>query len=108
MIKITFYSKNDNFIGYAVSGHAMYSEYGEDIVCASISVLSINTANSIEKYTQDKFEHVDCEDKAYMSFVMTSSVSSETLLLLKSMYLGVKSIEEEYGNEYIHLEIEEV
>lgn len=108
MIKITFYSKNNNYIGYAVSGHAMYGEYGQDIVCAAISVLAINTANSIEKFTQDEFEHVDYEEKAYMSLVMTDTVSQDSLLLLKSMYLGVKSIEEEYGNEYIHLEIEEV
>lgn len=108
MINITFYSKNNHYIGYAVSGHAMYGEYGQDIVCAAISVLAINTANSIETFTQDEFEHVDYEDKAYMSLVMTQTVSRDTILLLNAMYLGVKSIEEEYGNEYIHLEIEEV
>jgi len=108
MIKITFYSKNDNFIGYALSGHAMYGEYGEDIVCAAVSALAINTSNSIEKFTNDEFENIEYEDKAYLSLVMTATISSESLLLLKSMHLGIKQIEKEYGDDYIQLEIEEV
>lgn len=108
MIKITFYTKKDQYFGFAVSGHALYGEYGEDIVCSAVSVLAINTVNSIEKLTADEFENVNHEDKAYISLVMTDVISPETRILLESFYLGVTGVEEAYGNEYIQVEIEEV
>ena len=36
-----------------VKGHAGYDEYGKDIVCAAVSVLTVNMANSVEKFTDD-------------------------------------------------------
>lgn len=108
MIKITFYTKKDQYVGFAVSGHAMYGEYGEDIVCAAVSALAINTVNSIEKFTADEFENVNYEDKAYISLIMTETISPESSILLKALHLGVTGVEEAYNNEYIQVEIEEV
>ena len=52
MTKITIYrNENREVERFTCSGHAGYSEYGTDIVCASISVLVINTINSIEAFT---------------------------------------------------------
>ena len=52
MIQVTIYKNADNLItGYKLSGHADYSEYGSDIVCAAVSALVINTINSIENFT---------------------------------------------------------
>ena len=39
-----------------VKGHAGYDEYGKDIVCAAVSVLTVNMANSVEKFTDDSFK----------------------------------------------------
>ncbi|MFQ8841000.1 MAG: ribosomal-processing cysteine protease Prp [Clostridium fessum] len=38
-----------------VNGHAGYDEYGKTIVCAAVSVLTVNMANSVEKFTDDQF-----------------------------------------------------
>ena len=40
--------------GFKLEGHAGSGEYGKDIVCAAISILSINTVNSLEKFSINK------------------------------------------------------
>ncbi|MCI6715321.1 MAG: ribosomal-processing cysteine protease Prp, partial [Lachnospiraceae bacterium] len=42
MTKITFHTtKTGEYRGFTCEGHAGYADYGQDIVCASISVLVI-------------------------------------------------------------------
>ena len=36
-------TRNGDYIGFNCIGHSGYAEAGEDIVCAAISVLVINT-----------------------------------------------------------------
>ena len=48
MIKVTILKHTDQYKGFIISGHAGYAEEGYDIICSAVSVLSINTANSIE------------------------------------------------------------
>ena len=56
MTQITIYrNENREVERFTCTGHAGYSEYGTDIVCASISVLVINTINSIETFTSTDF-----------------------------------------------------
>ena len=54
MIHVTIY-ENDRkeCIGFQTKGHAEYDEMGQDIVCAAVSVLVINTMNAIELYTEE-------------------------------------------------------
>ncbi len=42
-------SKNGEYKGFTCKGHSGFAARGEDIVCASISVLVINTVNSMEE-----------------------------------------------------------
>ena len=53
MIKITVYSRQDQSTGFRSEGHAGYAEEGYDIICAAVSVLSVNLVNSIEEFTED-------------------------------------------------------
>ena len=54
MIRVTIY-KNEKHecVGFKALGHAGYSENGQDVVCAAVSVLTINTVNAIEIFTQN-------------------------------------------------------
>ena len=54
MIRVTIY-KNEKHqcVGFKAHGHAGFSEEGQDIVCAAVSVLTINTLNAIEKFADD-------------------------------------------------------
>ena len=54
MTKVTFYQNSENqCVGFTSEDHAGYAQEGEDIVCAGISALVINTVNSIEDFTED-------------------------------------------------------
>lgn len=56
MIKVSY---NEEFTNLKITGHANYAEYGEDIVCASVSSIvqtSINLAHEFNeniKYNDD-------------------------------------------------------
>ena len=56
MITITVKKRNGNYLEFVSKGHAGYAEEGQDIVCAAVSVLVINTVNSLETFTDDQFE----------------------------------------------------
>ena len=47
MITITVKKRNGNYLEFVSKGHAGYAEEGQDIVCAAVSVLVINTVNSL-------------------------------------------------------------
>ena len=60
MIHITIYKKPENqYKGFQVIGHADSVEEGADLVCCSVSVLTINLVNSLESFTEDDFETLE-------------------------------------------------
>ena len=110
MIDIVIFKRKklDYIVGFETKGHAGYAKRGEDIICAATSVLVINTINSIEKYTDDKFVMKDNERTGFINFKIKGKPCKETELLLKSMILGLTMIVKEYGDEYIRLIFKEV
>ena len=52
--------------GFDITGHAGFAKAGEDIVCAAVSMLAINTINTLEKLLKQKFELV--EDQKMVGF----------------------------------------
>ena len=103
MICVEFSGNSDNITGFEVSGHAGYDEYGRDIVCAAVSALATNTANSIEQFTEDDMA-VDVDEKTgLLRLTMTSTISDSSKLLLKSFKLGIESIEQAYGSEIVNI-----
>ena len=102
MIKISIYRNDESkVIGFRSVGHAGYADRGEDIVCAAVSVLIINTVNSIEHFTSDTFDYKENEKKGQIDFKIISNLSNESSLLLNSLVLGLQGIMENYGQEYI-------
>mgnify|MGYP001013633895 CR=1 FL=1 len=104
MIQVSIYKNVDRRItGFKLLGHAEYSEKGSDIVCSAVSALVINTINSIEKFTSDRFELKQDEDKGLIEFQVIEPVSENTSLLLKSLILGLQGIEDQYTRKYIKI-----
>jgi uncharacterized protein YsxB (DUF464 family) len=104
MINVSIYKNAENLItGFRLSGHADYSEYGSDIVCAAVSALVINTINSIENFTSDRFQLDQDEKKGFIEFHVISDLSNNSNLLLNSLALGLRGIEEEYAPRYIRI-----
>lgn len=86
--------------GIAVDGHAEYAEPGKDIVCAAVSALAQNLIKSIHDLTGDSIEyrmlpgHIDIHFK---------NLSEYGKLLVDSFFIGINSISESYGREYVQI-----
>ena len=74
--------------------------------CAAVSVLIINTVNSLEAFTDDKFEAK--EDDGYVSIRFTAPVTEKGKLLMDSLILGLTEIEHSYNNRYLTVKVKEV
>nr|WP_297706148.1 ribosomal-processing cysteine protease Prp [uncultured Butyrivibrio sp.] len=94
---------DDAYKSIECSGHAGFAEYGEDIVCSAISVLTINLVNSLEKFTDDKFSTSQNEKKGLIVLRFSENPSHDADLLLKSYELGVDSIFQSYGKKYLNI-----
>ena len=97
-------TSDDNYREIECNGHAGYAEYGEDIVCAAVSVLTINTVNSIEQLTK-LFES---ENDGIIRLSFKDIPSKEADLLLRSFELGVKGISDQYGKKFLNIKFRRV
>ena len=96
-------TSEDNFKKIECKGHAGFADEGEDIVCAAISVLTINLLNSIEKFTDDGIVITQDEKKGLITLEFKDTPSKEADLLMKSFELGVNSIFEQYGKKFLNI-----
>lgn len=109
MIHVTIYKNRDQeYEGFDSIGHAGYAKAGEDIVCAGVSALVLNAVNSIEAFTDDKYEVKTEEESGLISLRFQGKVSDAGRLLMKSLFLGLQGIQEFYGDEYISFFYKEV
>ena len=109
MICVTVVQTKDKQIrAFQVAGHAGYAESGQDIVCSAVSALTITTINSLEAFTSQSFEIDQDEEDGVITVNFLENLEHDAALLMNSLILGLKSIENEYNNEYIHVEFREV
>ena len=109
MTKITIFRNRDQvFTGFDCLGHAGYAEEGEDIVCAGISALVINTINSLGVYTKEKFSTDSDEETGMITLRFDAPAGHDADLFMKSLVLGLQGIQNTYGNDYIILTFKEV
>ena len=108
MTNIKLYArKGGDIFGLQVKGHAGFGVRGTDVVCASVSILVINTINSIQKLTSDKCNEKVNSRKATIDFEIDGEVSRESKVLLESLKLGLEAISKDYpGN--VKITVEEV
>ena len=102
MITVEIRKSNGEYAGFSSKGHAGYAEAGYDIICAAVSVLTINTINSIEKFTEDAFK-VEAKDGMVRWKFTELPRSNEAKLLMDSLVLGRENIQETYGKKYIKI-----
>ena len=110
MTQITFHKTSaGEYRGFTCDGHAGYAHYGEDIVCASISVLVINTINSLEQIAGEQMQVESDEDTGTIRCSFVNQPLKETSrVLMDSLVLGLTQIEKQYGKKHCKLTFEEV
>ncbi|MDO5695666.1 MAG: ribosomal-processing cysteine protease Prp [Eubacteriales bacterium] len=108
MVRVTLYvNAADELTAFRLYGHAGFDEAGSDIVCAAISVLTINTINAVDVLTDARWTRDEDGDAGYMEFHLKDTKNAAALLLLKAYRLGMEQIRDEYG-EYLEIMYEEV
>ena len=104
MTKVKLFKTNDTYTKIVVDGHSGYGTEGEDIVCAGISALVINFVNSVEEFTDDKYNLKT--DDGLIDFVFVNTPSSDSSLLFNSLILGLENLSNDYS-EFLSILIEE-
>ncbi len=103
-----FKDKEGNYEYFECSGHADdESCEGEDIICAAISILVTNTINSLEVLASADITYAYAEAGAYISCRFESPHDEKAALLVDSMILGLETIRDTYGEEYLVINLKE-
>lgn len=109
MTRITvFRNHKQQYVAFSCLGHSGYAESGEDIVCAGISALVINTINALEALTSEEFETEQDAGTGLITVSFLLPAEHDAKLLIDAMILGLQGIRNNYGNEYITLDFKEV
>jgi hypothetical protein len=101
MIRIKAVTCGNTYCEVTSRGHADFAEEGSDIVCAAVSVLMINTANAIEKFTDDHL--TEEEGDGFLSIKLRCPPSEKAALLMNTLVLGLHSVQETYGKQFLKL-----
>ena len=107
MIQISIIRHNNEYSQIKAFGHAEYDDYGKDIICSAVSVLVINAANSLEKFTKDLVLAQTYEDGT-TEILLKKHPSKEAVLLIDSLVLGLEGIRNQYGKKYLSVDYKEV
>ena len=92
-------SKDGKYKGFICAGHAGYADSGKDIVCAAISVLAINTINSLDQLTGAELQIESEEADGYLSCQFQHSLNESQKLLMDSFVLGIENVVDGYGSQ---------
>ena len=99
MTAIVIFKSNDSYKGFTCMGHAGFGRSGKDIVCASISILVINTLNAIEVLANEHMITESDEREGYIECQFPDEINDKTKLLMDSLVMGLKEIEQNYGKK---------
>lgn len=62
MIKVLISVKDNNIKKINIKGHAGYDDYGKDIVCSSVSSITITTVNAILMFDKNYISYNEKKD----------------------------------------------
>jgi len=111
MIYVQIIKDSKGFIKqFTIKGHANYGEYGEDIVCAAVSILGHTALRSLVdvcNLDEDEISYSVDEELGYLDvkiLIDLNDVRNESVqIIFKSFITGIKSLIDNYS-ENIALE----
>jgi uncharacterized protein YsxB (DUF464 family) len=110
MIRIAIDRASDGTIrSFTMKGHARFDDLGRDIVCAGASAVTFGTLNAMEELLGVIPETAADEKDGYVKAVLSERIPADkrhdVQLLLESMLVMLRSIEQSYGK---HIRIQDV
>ena len=92
MIKVEVVKEKDLYKKVFIIGHAMYADYGKDIVCSAVSSIVTTTINGCIALDKDSLSY-EVNDKGV---VISNIVEGNTQTLINNMVSLLKELEEKY------------
>ena len=101
MIKIKLLKKGDDFEKIIIKGHAMFDDFGKDIVCAAVSstvITSVNACLSIDEnslsYDDGKGLEIEVKKNDVITYKIVNNMVSNLIELEKAYPKNVQIKEE--------------
>jgi hypothetical protein len=98
-VRIRRSASDRSILSFQVQGHAEYDKPGRDIVCAGVSAVAIGTVNAVEALTGVVL--TDQADNGLLQAAVPAELTTERKqqvdLLLESMLVMLRTIEQSYG-----------
>lgn len=110
MTKIEIYRKKGRIVGYKATGHSGYAEYGEDIVCAALSMALQLPLGGMQDVL-DIYPKFEIDSDGYLNVdireIDKKGKDSELNTLLESMVIMIRSLSKDYPKNIKLVEKEE-
>ena len=94
MIRVSIESKDKKHIDMIrIHGHAMYADFGKDIVCSSVSSIIITTVNGICEINKDYLNVEEIKDGMNITILKKDDTCDK---LIKNMLTLLSELEDTY------------
>lgn len=95
MIKVSVLKENRKYQKITILGHAMYDDYGKDIVCSACSSIVITTVNGILALKKGSLDYLVSKK----GMTINVKIDDETTqILLNNMVSLLRELEGNYPN----------
>ena len=92
MIKVEVVQENNLYKKVSIIGHAMYADYGKDIVCSAVSSIVTTTINGCIALDKDSLSYEVNEEGLFINNIKNGN----TQTLINNMVSLLKELEEKY------------
>ena len=93
MIKVKVEKENSIYKKISILGHAMYDEYGKDIVCSAASSIATTTINGILTLDEGSLSYQVNKEGLIIENISTDEITQK---LLGNMVNLLEQLEEQY------------
>ena len=93
MIKVKVIKDSDMIKSVSILGHAMYADFGKDIVCSAASSIVTTTINGILSFDKECLSYEVSKDGLVIKNIKTDNI---TQTLLNNMISLLKELEKDY------------
>ncbi len=93
MIKVTIVKENSKYKKISILGHALYDDYGKDIVCSACSSIVTTTVNGILALNKDSLSYMVSKKGLTIDI---KNQEETTQILIHNMVSLLKELERNY------------
>jgi len=93
MIRVQITRKDNNIKKINIKGHAGYDNYGKDIVCSSVSSITITTINAILMFNKNYIDYNEKKDN--FEIIINENNDIVTKLIINMINL-LKELTQDY------------